>query len=105
MANSIRVRARAGKDGTTEVRILISHPMSIDQVDEKTGAIKVPGHYIQELTCRHKGAAVFACDWGQAVSLNPYLEFRFKGGAVGDAIAISWRDSKGQSDSGEFQIQ
>jgi sulfur-oxidizing protein SoxZ len=104
MANSIKVRAKVGGDGVTQVKMLISHPMSLDQVDAATGQVKTPGHYIQELTCTHKGATVFATDWGQAVSTNPYLEFSFKGAAAGDSLAVSWRDSKGQSDKGEFKI-
>jgi sulfur-oxidizing protein SoxZ len=105
MAKTIRVRARRGKDGITEVKLLITHPMAIDQMDEKTGQVKAPGHYIQEVVCRHKNDTVFSCDWGQAVSMNPYLEFHFKGAAVGDPITIGWRDNRGQSDSGEFKIE
>lgn len=105
MANTIRVRARRGKDGVTEVKLLIKHPMSIDQVDAKTGQVKTPGHYIQEVTCRHKGETVFACDWGQAISTNPFLEFHLEGAAVGDPIAVSWRDNKGTSDSAEFKVE
>jgi sulfur-oxidizing protein SoxZ len=104
MANSIKVRAKVGGDGMTQVRILISHPMSIDQMDPATGQVKTPGHYIREITCAHKGTAVFSADWGQAVSANPYLEFGLKGAAAGDALTVSWRDNKNQSDSGEFQI-
>lgn len=104
MANSIKVRAKIDGDGLAKVRILISHPMSIDQMDAATGQVKTPGHYIREIACAHKGATVFAADWGQAVSANPYLEFNLKGTAVGDALTVSWRDNKNQSDSGEFKI-
>jgi sulfur-oxidizing protein SoxZ len=104
MANSIKVRAKASGDGVARVRILISHPMSIDQMDSVTGETKSRGHYIQEVTCAHKGATVFSADWGQAVSTNPYLEFVLKGGAAGDTLTVSWRDNKNQSDSGEFKI-
>ena len=104
MANSIKMRAKMGSDGMAQVRILISHPMSLEQVDPATGQVKTPGHYIQEITCMHKGAAVFSADWGQAVSANPYLEFDIKGAAVGDALTVTWRDNKNQSDSGEFKI-
>jgi sulfur-oxidizing protein SoxZ len=104
MANSIKMRAKAGSNGVTQVRILISHPMSIDQMDPATGQVKASGHYIREVTCTHKGKTVFSADWGQAVSTNPYLEFSLKGAAAGDALTVSWRDNKNQSDSSEFKI-
>jgi len=103
MANSIKVRAKID-EGLAKVRILISHPMSIDQMDAATGQVKTPGHYIREIECTHKGATVFSADWGQAVSANPYLEFNLKGAAVGDTLTVRWRDNKNQSDSGEFKI-
>jgi len=39
------------------------------------------------------------------VSKNPYLSFKFKGGKVGDTIALSWIDSKDDKDSIETTIK
>jgi sulfur-oxidizing protein SoxZ len=33
----------------------------------------------------------------QAVSRNPVFSFRFKGGAKGDKIEVTWLDNKGES--------
>lgn len=101
--NTIKGRLRLGTDGVTEVRIAITHPMSIDVRDAATGTVK-PGHYIEEVMCTFKGDTVLAADWGQAVSGNPYLEFHLKNAQKGDTLAVRWRDNRGDSDSAEFQV-
>ena len=44
-------------------------------------------------------------NWGGAISKNPYLSFKFKGGASGDKIKISWLDNMGKSDTAEAAIK
>jgi sulfur-oxidizing protein SoxZ len=104
MASSIRIRAQE-KDGVTTVKALMSHPMETGlRKDKKTGE-KIPAHFIQEVNCEHKGANVLTAYWGGAVSKNPYLSFKFSGGAKGDAVKVSWVDNKGESATGETQIK
>ncbi len=104
MAKSIRVRAKV-KGDKTEVKTLISHPMETGfRKDKKTGK-KIPAHYIQEVRCEHKGKPVLVANWGVSVSKNPYLSFKFKGGASGDSLKISWVDNMGKSDSTEVKIK
>ena len=104
MANSMRIQAKA-KDDVTEVKALINHPMETGQrKDSKTGAL-VPAHFIEEVLCEHKGKLVMKATWSGGVSKNPYLAFRFKGGAAGDNIKMSWTDNKGESDTLEVQIK
>ncbi|MBL8432362.1 MAG: thiosulfate oxidation carrier complex protein SoxZ, partial [Dechloromonas sp.] len=43
-------------------------------------------------------------DFGTAVSKNPYLAFRFKGGAAGDRISLTWKDNKGETRTDETKI-
>jgi sulfur-oxidizing protein SoxZ len=43
--------------------------------------------------------------WSGAVSKNPYISFKFSGGAKGDEISVSWTDNKGGSDSGTAKIK
>ena len=100
---SIRLRAKV-KSGVTEVKALISHPMETGlRKDKKTGE-KIPAHFIQEVNCEHGGKNVLTAEWGVAVSKNPYLSFKFKGGNKGDTIKVSWVDNKGESDSTEVKI-
>jgi len=101
---SIRIRAKV-KQGVTEVKTLISHPMETGlRKDKKTGK-KIPPHFIQEVTCEHNGTKVIEAGWGIAISKNPYLQFKFKGGKKGDKIKISWADNKGNSDNATDKIR
>ena len=102
MAKGIKVRAKE-KGGVTTVKTLMSHPMAPEQKDKKTGEM-APAHFIQEVTCEHKGKIVLKGYWGAGVSKNPYLSFKFKGGAKGDTVKISWLDNKGERASKEATI-
>ena len=104
MANNMRVRAQM-KGGVTEVKTLINHPMETGlRKDSKTKQI-IPAHFIQEVTCEHNGKNVMTALWGTAISKNPYLKFKFKGGSAGEVLKISWVDNQGKSDSVEAKIK
>jgi len=101
---SIKMRAKTA-DGVTTIKALISHPMETGtRKDKKTGK-KIPAHYIQEVVVTHKSNTVMTANWGPAISKNPYLSFRFTGGASGDTVKLSWVDNKGNKDSGETTIK
>jgi sulfur-oxidizing protein SoxZ len=103
--SSIKMRANLGDDGVTTVKVLISHPMDTGLVkDKKTGNL-IPAHFIQEVVCDHNGTNLLTAEWGTAISKNPYLSFRFKGGKTGDTIKLNWVDNLGNSDSGEVTIK
>ncbi|MNL63604.1 sulfur oxidation protein SoxZ [compost metagenome] len=42
---------------------------------------------------------VLAAQWGPAVSRDPFLSFKFKGGAKGDKVTVTWKDSEGATRS------
>jgi sulfur-oxidizing protein SoxZ len=48
---------------------------------------------------------VLTAYWGTGVSRNPYLSFRFKGGAKGETVKLSWKDNFGKSDWIETEIK
>ena len=101
---SIKIRAKA-KGGVTTVKSLMSHPMETGlRKDSKTGK-KIPAHHITEVTAEHNGKVVMMANWGGAISKNPYLSFKFKVGASGDKIKLTWLDNKGESDSLEAAIK
>ena len=104
MAKGIKIRAQA-KKGYTTVKALMSHPMHTGLRKNKKTGKKIPAHFIQEVKCEHNGNAVLTALWGPAISKNPYLSFKFKGGSKGDSIKISWVDNKGQSASKEAKIR
>jgi sulfur-oxidizing protein SoxZ len=101
---AIKIRAKA-QNGVTTVKSLMSHTMETGlRKDSKTGEL-IPPHHINEVTAEHNGKKVLTASWGPAISKNPYLSFKFKGGAAGDTIKISWVDNLGKSDSGEAPIK
>ena len=102
MANPMKIRATA-KDGVTEVKVLISHEMETGQRKDANGAV-VPAWYITELTAKHGDRVVLKSEFGTAVSKNPYLAFKFKGGTKGEKVSVSWLDSKGETRTDEAAI-
>lgn len=98
MAKSIKIRAKES-GGITTVKALMSHPMETGaRKDSKTGKL-IPAHFIQEVTCQHKGNTVMTAQWSGGISKNPYISFKFSGGAKGDELELAWKDNKGKSDS------
>ena len=102
MGNPMKIRA-ATKDGVTEVKVLISHEMETGQRKDSAGAV-VPAWFIKELTVKHNDKVVLTSEFGSSVSKNPYLAFKFKGGAKGDKIVVNWLDSKADTRTDEATI-
>lgn len=95
MTNPTRIRATI-RDGIVDVRILMSHEMETGQRIGDDGKL-VPAWFVQDVVVAHNGRTVMSAQWGPAISKNPYLQFRFRGGAVGDKIDVKWIDSRGES--------
>jgi len=101
--SSIKMRANAEGDVIT-VKALISHPMETGLRKDNAGKV-IPADFIQEVSCEHNGVAVLTAQWGTAISKNPYLSFRFRGGKAGDTLKMSWKDNMGKTDSAESVIK
>ncbi len=84
MADPMKIRATVVGDAT-EVKVLMSHEMETGQRKDAQGAV-IPAWFIQNVTATHGGKTVLAAQWGPAVSKNPFLSFKFKGGAKGDKV-------------------
>ena len=102
MADPMRIRAKIEGDKTV-VRVLMAHEMETGQRRDSGGKI-IPAYFIQEVTATHNGKTVLSAQWGTAVSKNPYLQFQFSGGKVGDKVQISWVDNKGDKRADEATI-
>lgn len=102
MADPMRIRA-AVADGETTVRVLMSHIMEPGTRRDAAGAL-IPGHFIQNVDCTHNGKTVLQAQFTGAVAQNPFLSFKFKGGAKGDKIVVKWSDNKGDSRTDEVSI-
>ena len=102
MADPMKIRATTLGD-STEVKVLMSHEMETGQRKDAQGQT-IPAWLIQNVIVTWNGRTVLSAQWGTAVSKNPFLSFKFKGGAKGDRIAISWMDNRGDKRSDETVI-
>jgi sulfur-oxidizing protein SoxZ len=98
----MKIRAKADGD-VVDVRVLVGHEMETGQRKDSGGNL-VPAHFIQTVTATCEGRTVLSAQWGPAVSKNPYLSFKFKGGAKGQKVKITWIDNKGDTRSDEAVI-
>jgi sulfur-oxidizing protein SoxZ len=98
----MKIRASV-KEGVTEVKILMQHEMETGMRKEADGTV-VPAWFITEVKATYQGRTVLEAQFGQSVSKNPYLLFRFKGGAAGEKVTVNWVDNKGESRSDEATI-
>ncbi len=100
----IAMRMRAFLQGDdVVVRALMFHDEDTGLVTSPYGDV-IPAHYIQTVRCSHNGKLVVRCDWGIAISKNPYIEFSFKGGKRGDLISVSWIDNLGETQSNSTTV-
>ena len=102
MPEATRIRATSS-GGMTEVRLLVSHVMETGRRLDATGA-RVAAWFVTELTVHHADRQVLSSQFGTAVAKNPYLVFRFKGGAPGETIRVAWRDNRGEARSDQAMI-
>jgi sulfur-oxidizing protein SoxZ len=64
----------------------------------------VEAHYITDVRIATAGRTVLEARMSIAVSQDPLLSFRFKGGRAGERISVTWRDNKGDKRSDETLI-
>lgn len=102
MSAPTRIRVSL-QEGITELRMLMSHPMESGLRKDAEGNT-VPAHYITEVTVSHAGRILLTAQFGPSVSANPYLSFRFTGGATGDEVTVAWRDNRGEGRSDAVRI-
>ena len=102
MADPMKIRANAVGDAT-EVKVLMNHEMETGQRKDAQGKT-VPAWFIQNVTAAWNGKTVLSAQWGPAISKNPFLSFRFKGGAKGDKVKITWVDNKGETRTDEATV-
>jgi len=102
MADPMKIRATLVGD-STEVKVLMNHEMETGQRKDAQGKT-IPAWHIQSVIATHNGKTVLSAQWGPAVSKNPFLSFKFKGGAKGEKVQITWVDTKGDKRTDEATI-
>lgn len=100
----IRIRARASEgEGVTEVHVLMPHPMETGFRHDAAGRL-LPRHHITDVRVTLGPRTLFAARLGYAVSRDPLLVFRFRGGEAGQRLRVTWTDSRGEQRSDEAVI-
>src|SRR5678815_5050489 len=102
MADPMQIRANVVGD-STEVKVLMNHEMETGQRKDAQGKV-IPAWFIQSATATWNGRTVLAAQWGPAVAKNPFLAFKFKGGAKGEKVQIAWVDNHGDKRTDEATI-
>jgi len=64
----------------------------------------VPAHFITDLQVTAAGRVVLQARLSQAVSRDPLLSFRYRGGQAGDRLQVRWTDSRGDQRSDEVIV-
>ncbi|HJU99904.1 MAG TPA: thiosulfate oxidation carrier complex protein SoxZ [Burkholderiaceae bacterium] len=99
MGDPMRIRAAAAGD-TVEVKILMRHDMETGQRKDAAGKV-IPAHHIKTLVVKCKDKVVLDAQFGPSVSKDPFLSFKFKGGAKGDKVSVTWVDNTGDTRTDE----
>ncbi|HLU16063.1 MAG TPA: thiosulfate oxidation carrier complex protein SoxZ [Burkholderiaceae bacterium] len=99
----MRIRAQ-NKDGVTEVRVLMSHIMETGLRKDADGNV-IPAHFIKEVVATWNDKEVLSAQWGPAVSRDPFLSFKFKGGEAGDEVKVTWIDDTGATRTDTTKIR
>lgn len=100
MSYPMKVKATLAGN-TTDVRMILNHPMeSGRRKDPATGQL-VPAHYIQRITVSVNGKEMLVAHTSTSVAKDPAFSFLLKGGKAGDKVTVAWKDSKGESNSAE----
>jgi sulfur-oxidizing protein SoxZ len=99
--STIRIKAKE-RNGMVDVKALMKHPMETGLRKDKDGN-KIPEHWIQDVAAESNGKTVFAASFNTSISKDPYLSFAFAG-KKGDSLTVSWKDSKGATDTAEVKI-
>jgi sulfur-oxidizing protein SoxZ len=95
MADPMKIRASVVGD-STEIKVLMSHEMETGQRKDAKGQV-IPAWFIQNVMVVWNDRTVLSAQWGTGVAKNPFLSFKFKGGAKGDKVTITWMDNRGDT--------
>ena len=103
MAEQIKIRATL-QGGTTDIRILMQHPMETGQRKDPATGKMVPAHFIQTFSVGANGKLLVEGQLNTSVSKNPVFAFKARGLKAGDKLLVSWTDSAGDKRSDEAAV-
>ncbi len=94
MPEPIRIRALA-RGGGTDIHVLMPHPMETGFRKDEAGDF-IAAHYITDVEIVVAGRTVLKATLSRAISEDPLLYFRVKGGRARDLVQVSWVDNRGE---------
>ncbi len=94
MPEPIRIRALV-KNGATDIHVLMPHPMETGFRKDEAGDF-IAAHYITDVEIVVAGRTALRATLSRAVSEDPLLFFRIKGGRPNDLVQVSWVDNRGE---------
>ena len=89
--------------GSTEILVLVNHPMETGLRTDRKTKQKIPAHFIQKMTFTVNGKEAAVADLGVAVSKDPLVGVKVKA-KKGDKVKVTWSDNKGESGSAEGTV-
>lgn len=96
MADSMKIRAQL-RGETADIKVLMAHPMETGLRKDPISGAAVPLHFIKRVLATLNGKVVMEAQWSQAVSKNPFVNFRVRGAKPGDRIVVGWEDNRNES--------
>ncbi len=93
-SSSMKLRARLQADGSTELKIIILHPMRTGRSKDDDGQL-LSAHFMQTMQISHQGKVLIDVQTGTAISRNPYFTFYLTQLAAGDTLSVRWQDNLG----------
>jgi sulfur-oxidizing protein SoxZ len=90
----MKIRAQIRGD-VADVKVLMSHPMETGLRRDLVSGDLVPAHFIQRVVATLNGKPVMEAQWSQAISKNPFVNFRIRGAKPGDKVSVGWEDNMG----------
>jgi sulfur-oxidizing protein SoxZ len=103
MSDPIKIRATLQGE-TTDIRILMQHPMETGQRKDVTTGKLVPAQFIQTFLVSANGKPLIEGQLNTSVSKNPMFAFKARGLKTGDKLLVSWIDSSGDKRSDEATV-
>ena len=102
MADPMKIRATSGR--RLDRSESADEPRDGNRPAQGRAGKTIPAWHIQTVTATWNGKTVLSAQWGPAVVEEPVPAFKFKGGAKGDKVQITWVDNKGEKRTDEATI-
>lgn len=102
MAQPTKIRTVRSSE-TTEIRMLISHPMESGRRKDAAGQL-IPAHFVETLTVKVNGRVLVDAQLNTAIARNPVFAFRARNLRPGDRITVTWADNRGDTRTDEAVV-